>query len=165
MPASNPRANLSVTYRAFADVTGSGRLDLATLRHISASKGQLTVALAGGGRRSVMTPAGATWLPGLVATGNVDGRGGEELFVDDQHVTTAESISIYTYWHGGLVKAGTLSADGYDYGVLYGLTCSGQGTRHFVTQHFFYIDVATHRWMRQDTVLVWQTPDRCRATA
>jgi len=158
LPASNRRANLSVVYRAGADVNGDGRLDLVTLRHFTFIKGLLTVALAGDGRLSVPTSAGATWLPGLVASGNVDGRAGEELFVDVTHVTTAESISIYTYWHGDLVKAGTLWAYGYDYGILSGLTCSAQGTRRFITEHDFYIKFDTHRWMRQDTVYVWQGP-------
>jgi hypothetical protein len=114
LPASNPRANLTVVYRAYADVNGDGRLDLVILRHISNSKGQLTVTLSGG-RLSVTTPADAAWLPGLVASGNVNGHPGEELFVDVGHVTTAESISIYTDWQGALVRAGTLSAYGYDY--------------------------------------------------
>ena len=156
LPTSNPRANLSVVYRAQADVNGDGRPDLVTLRHMSASNGKLTVMLAGGGRLSVTTPSDAVWLPGLVAAGNVDGRPGEELFVDVTHVTTAESISIYTYWQAHLVKAGTLSAYGYDYGILYGLTCSAEGTRHLITEHAFYLDFGTHRWMRQDTVYVWQ---------
>jgi hypothetical protein len=142
LPASNARANLHVVYRAYADVNGDARLDLVTLRRISASKGRLAVALAGGGRLAVTAPSDAVWLPGLVASGNVDGRPGEELLVDVGHVTTAESIGIYTYWHGGLVRAGTLSAYGYDYGVLYGFTCSARGTRHFITQHDFYINSA-----------------------
>ena len=127
LPASNARANLKVVYRAYADVNGDGRRDLVTLRRTGASKGELTVALRGGGRLSVATPSDAVWLPGLVATGNVDGRPGEELFVDVVHVTTAESISIYTDWRGSLVRAGTLSAYGSDYGVLYGITCSVAG--------------------------------------
>lgn len=159
LPASNRRANLHVVYRAYADVNGDGRLDLVTLRHTSNSKGQLTVALSGGGRLSVTTSADAVWLPGLVASGNVDGRPGEEVFVDVGHVTTAESISIYTDWQGALVRAGTLSAYGYDYGVLSGLTCSAQGTRHFITQHDFHIKFGTRQqWMRQDTVYVWRGP-------
>ena len=158
LPASNRRANLSVVYRAYADVNGDGRRDLVTLRHISTAKGQLTVALAGDGRLSVTTASDAKWLPGLVATGNVDGRPGEELFIDVQHITTAEGISIYTYWHRRLVKAGTLSAYGYDYGVLYGVTCSARGARHFITQHSFYIRFGTRQWMRQDTAYVWRGP-------
>jgi hypothetical protein len=158
LPASNPGANLHVVHRAYADINGDGRRDLVTLRRTSASKGQLTVALAGGGRVSVTTPSDAVWLPGLVATGNVDGRPGEELFVDVVHVTTAESIAIYSDWHGALVRAGTLPAYGEDYGVLFGITCSAQGRRHFVTGHSFYIKPPTHRWMRQDTVYVWNGP-------
>ncbi len=158
LPASNVRANLRVVYRAYADVNGDGRLDLVTLRRTGTLKGELMVALAGGGRLSVATPSDATWLPGLVATGNVDGRPGEELFVDTTHVSTAESIGIYADWRGSLVRAGTLPAYGNDYGVLYGITCAAQGIRHLVTDHSFYIRFGTHQWMRQDTVYAWQGP-------
>jgi hypothetical protein len=106
LAAANPRANLSLVYRAYADVNGDGRPGLVTRCHASPSKGQLTVMLARGDSLSVTTPSDAVWLPGLAAAGNVDGRPGEELFVDVTHVATAESISI--------------------------------------------------RWMRQDTVYVWQ---------
>ena len=158
LPASNARANLKVVYRAYADVNGDGRLDLVRLRRTGASKGELTVALRGGGRLSVATPSDAVWLPGLAASGNVDGRPGEELFVDVVHVTTAESISIYTDWRGSLVRAGTLSAYGNDYGVLYGITCSVAGSRHLVTEHGFSIKFGTRSWMRQDTVYSWKGP-------
>ncbi len=158
LPASNARANLKVVYRAYADFNGDRRLDLVTLRRTGASRGKLTVALAGGGRPSVATPSDVAWLPGLVATGNLDGRPGEELFVDVVHVTTADSIGIYTDWRGNLVRAGTLPAYGNDYGVVYGITCSAQGTRHTVTDHFFHIKFGTHQWMRQDTVYGWQGP-------
>jgi hypothetical protein len=157
LPASNPRANLHVAYRARADVNGDGRSDLVTLRR-RAMAGRLTVSLAGGASLSATTPSDATWLPGLVAFGNVDGRAGDELFVDVTHVTTAESIAIYTDWHGAIVRAGTLSAYGSDYGIVYGVSCSAAGTRHFVTEHAFTMSFATHRWTRQDTVYVWQGP-------
>jgi len=158
LPASNLRANLHAVYRTYTDVNGDRRRDLVTVRRTGSSKGQVAVALAGGGRLSVTTTSDAMWMPGLVASGNVDGRPGEELFVDVAHVTTAERISIYTFWHGGLVKAGTLPACGDDHGVLYGVTCSVQGTRRFITDHSFYIKFGTDQWMRQDTVYVWQGP-------
>jgi len=158
LPASNARANLKVVYRAYADVNGDGRLDLVTLDRTGASQGELTVALARGARLSITTPSDAVWLPGLVATGNVDGRAGEELFVDIAHVSTAESVAIYTDWRGRLVRAGALPAYGNDYGVLYGITCSAQGSRHLITDHSFYIKFGTRTWMRQDTVYAWQGP-------
>jgi hypothetical protein len=158
LPASNARASLKVVYRAFADVNGDGRLDQVTLRRTGVSRGELTVALRSGGRLLVATSSDAVWLPGLVATGNVDGRAGEELFVDVAHVTTAESIGIYTDWRGRLVRAGVLSAYGSDYGVLYGITCGVQRSRHLVIEHSFYIKFGTHQWMRRDTVYAWQGP-------
>ena len=48
LPASNRRANLSVVYRAHADVNGDGRRDLVTLRRIGSLEG---AADGGAGRR------------------------------------------------------------------------------------------------------------------
>jgi hypothetical protein len=75
LPASNARANLHVVYRAYADVNGDQRLDLVTLRRISAS---------GGGWRSRWPAVGAlrsrrrptrcgcrAWSPAATST---DGR-------------------------------------------------------------------------------------------
>jgi hypothetical protein len=160
LPASNARANLRVVYRAHADVDGNGKPDLVTLRRTSSSGGRLQVVLSSGRLLSVNTPTDAVWLPGLVATGNVDGRPGDELLVDVTHVTTAETIYIYTYWHGRLRLAGRSSAYGYDYGTLSGLTCSVQGSKHFITEHDFSLQppsVSGH-WTRQDTRYVWQGP-------
>lgn len=69
-----------------------------------------------------------------------------------------KAIDIHTDWRGSLVRAGTLSAYGNDYGVLYGITCSVAGSRHLVTEHGFYIKFGTHSWMRQDTIYAWQGP-------
>jgi hypothetical protein len=160
LPASNSRATLRVVYRAHANVDGDGRPDLVTLRRTSASAGRLQVALASGRLLSVKTPTDAPWLPGLVATGNVDGRAGEELFVDVTHITTSEAIYVYTYWQGQLRLAGRLSAYGYDYGILSGITCSGDGSKQFVTERNFLLQpslLAGH-WTEQDTQYIWQGP-------
>ncbi|MGZ6670446.1 MAG: hypothetical protein ACXVH3_38000, partial [Solirubrobacteraceae bacterium] len=70
----------------------------------------------------------------------------------------AKTIGIYTDWRGSLVRAATLPAYGNEYGVLYGITCSVQGSRHLVTDHDFHIKFGTHSWMRQDTVYAWHGP-------
>ena len=108
LPASNPRANLHVLYRAYADVNGYGRRDLVTVRRTGSSKGQFTVALAGSGRLSVTTPSDAVWLPGLVASGNVDGRPGEELIKFGTHQWKRQD-TVYV-WQGPALKLLTRGA-------------------------------------------------------
>jgi hypothetical protein len=145
-------------YRTHADVNGDGRPDLVTLRKGSfTTPGRLSVALAGGRRLSVKIPTDAVYLPSLLAVGNVDGRRGAELFVDTIHVTTAESVGIFTLWAGKLKLAGTLSAFGEDSGSRFGISCTRRGARHLVIQHDFEQDVAAagHPWTRRDTTYTW----------
>ena len=74
------------------------------------------------------------------------------------HVTTAESISIYTYWHGGWSGRERCRPTATTTACCTGLTCSAQGARPLITEHDFYIKFGTHQWMRQDTVYEWQGP-------
>jgi hypothetical protein len=99
-----------LVYHARADVDGEDRSDRITLRTVQAgaSGGRLEVALASGRVLEVRTPSDAPYLPGLVAVANVDGRPGEELFVDVEHITTDEVIAVYTYAGGSLRLGGTL---------------------------------------------------------
>jgi hypothetical protein len=150
--AASPR----LVYRARADVDGDGRAEAVTLRPGS-SGGRLEVALASGRALVVRTPSDAPFLPGLVAVGNVDGRRGEELFVDVGHTTTAESIAVYAYAAAHLRLAGTFAAYGEEYGLSFGITCGARAGRRFVTQHEFELQPSQpHRWTRQDTVYVWR---------
>ena len=155
---SNKRSDVRVVYRAQADVDGQGRSGLLTLERISPSRGRLEVTLASGRRLSVNTPTNAVGLPGLVTLGNVDGRSGDELFVDVAHGGTSETINIYTYWRGRLRRAGGFSAYGYDYGILSGITCSARGSKHFITEHTFRLHSLRRYWTRQDIQYLWRGP-------
>jgi hypothetical protein len=139
-------SELRVVYRAHADVNGDGRADLVILKTGSvASPGRLEVSLASGPRVSVKIPTDAVYLPGLISVGNVDGRPGAELFVDLVHVTTAEQVGVYTYWHGQLRAAATFSAYGSDFGIRYGITCAANASKHFITQHEFLLTGSSPR--------------------
>jgi len=143
-----------LVYSARADVDGDGRPDRVTL-HTGAAGGRLEVALAYGRVIVVNARSDAPFLPGLVAVGNVDGRPGEELFVDVEHITTDEMIAVYTYAAGGLRLAGTLPAYGEEYGLRFGITCSVRAGRHVITEHEFELQ-RSRRWTRRDTVYVWR---------
>ena len=154
-------APLRLRYRAHADVDGDGRPDLITLRRSSRHRGgSIEVVLASGRRTSVRTSTFAAFLPALVAVGNVDGRGGDELFVDVEHISTNEFIGIYTSWKGQLRLAATLPGYSAHPGLWAGMTCSMQGVRHFVTVHHFVLTPPSqpHYWTQQNTEYVWQGP-------
>jgi hypothetical protein len=156
-PGVGAAASPRLVYRARADVDGDGRPDQVTLLRTGPAGGLLEVTLASGRLLAVSTPSDAPFLPGLVAVGNVDGRPGEELFVDVGHTTTAEAIAVYAYAAGNLRLAGTLAAYGEEYGLSFGITCSARGGRHFVIQHEFQLQLSKpHRWTRRDVVYVWR---------
>jgi hypothetical protein len=152
--------SLKLFYRAHTDVDGDGRADSVTLTRGSISTpGRVDVRLASGRRVSVRIATDAVYLPGLVKVGNVNGRPGAELFIDRDHVTTAEAIGIYTYWRGQLRRAGTLSAYGSDYGIRFGITCGARGSTHLVFEHQFWLRTfSPPRWRQRDTVYLWSGP-------
>jgi len=152
-------APLRLQYRAHADLDGSGHLDLITLRRISPAHGQITATLASG-QVSITTDSSAVALPALVATGNVDGYPGDELFVDVEHISTNEFIGIYTYRDGALHHAATLAGYSAHPGLWAGMTCAAPGRAHTVVVHQFVEQGTGARayWTRQDTVYTWSGP-------
>jgi hypothetical protein len=150
-PAVSPR----LVYRARADIEGDARLDAIVLTPAS-SGGRLEATLSSGRTLVVDTSSDAPFLPGLVAVGNVNGYPGAELFVDEQHITTEETVAIYTYARGTLRRAGTLPAYGSDFGIRFGLTCASRGRRHYIYDDLYELRGSAHqRWVRQETVYVW----------
>jgi len=145
-----------LVYRAHADIEGDGRLDAIVLTPAS-SGGRLEATLSSGRTVVVDTASDAPFLPGLVAVGNVNGRPGAELFIDEQHITTEETIAIYTYAGGTLRRAGALPAYGSDFGIRFGLACASRGRRHYIYDDLYELRGSAHqRWMRQETVYVWR---------
>ncbi len=151
-PAVSPR----LVYRARADIDGDGRLDAIVLTPAS-SGGRLEATLSSGRTLVVHTASDAFFLPGLLAVGNVNGRPGAELFVDEQHITTEENIAIYTYAGGTLRRAGALPAYGSDFGIRFGLTCASRAKRHYIYDDLYELRGSAHRrWVRRETVYVWR---------
>ena len=150
-------APLRLRYRAHADVDGDGRPDLIALRKSSRNRGLIQVAFASGRHVWVTTSTSAAALPALVTVGNVDGRPGDELFVDVEHISTNEFIGVYTYWHRQLRLAKTL--DGYSAhpGLWAGMTCGARDAKHFITVHQF-VQQTGSSWTREDTDYVWRGP-------
>jgi hypothetical protein len=157
--ASTDDSALRVVYRARADVDGDGRVDLVRLRTGSpSSPGRLLVDLGHDRDLAVPVATDAVYLPGLVAAGDVDGRPGAELFVDAVHVTTAETIAIYTYWGGQLRRAGALSAYGADAGIRFGIACQVRGSRRLVVEHELWQPGSRKVWLGRDTTYAWAGP-------
>ncbi len=150
-------APLRLVYRAHADVDGDGKPDLITLHRISPGHGLINARLASGPLLSINTSSIAVSLPALSAVGNVDGRPGEELFVDVEHISTNEFIGVYTYWKGQLRHAVTLSGYSAHPGLWAGMTCSAHASRHFISVHQFVRQPGRY-WTRQDTAYVWNGP-------
>ena len=145
-------------YSARADIDGDGRLDRVVLTRHPVMTGHLEVRLATGRRLALKMQSDAPFVPGLAATGNVNGRRGEELFVDLHHLTAAEVIGIFTYAKGHLRLAGKVFAYGNDFTVHWGVNCATHGTRRVVIDHEFQLHiVGTHwRWTRKDVFFVWR---------
>jgi hypothetical protein len=160
LPFTNP-ASQPLFYRAHADVDGDGRPDLITLKQATFGHpgGQITVMLASGRVLTVKTSTSAVFLPALVTVGNVNGRLGDELFVDVEHISTGDSINIYTYSQRQLRLAGGLSVSGHA-GLFAGITCSAKAGEHFITLHEFVLQplVGPRYWTRKDTDYVWRGP-------
>jgi hypothetical protein len=138
---------------ATADIDGDGRGD--TVRLLSPGLGTpsvLQITLASG--RVLTAPAGDGLPPArLLRIANVDGRRGAEIFVDTQHISTEDTVSIYTDRARNLAVAERLPAFGGDFGIKFAFNCTRQGAVRAIVQHQFLLDHG--RWSRTDTTYVW----------
>lgn len=157
LPFTSPTAQRLV-YRTRTDVDGDGRADLVTLRRTSRDAGIIDVTLASGAHTAIATRSFAAGRPALLRVGNVDGRAGNELFVELEHVSTADTIGIYTFSSGALRLAGTLPSSGHP-GLFSGITCGMVRGRPSVTLHGFVLRPTMgppRYWQQTDTRYVWQ---------
>ena len=120
--------------------------------------GHLFITLATGRHLALKMQSDAPFVPGLAAAGNVNGRRGDELFVDLHHLTTAEIIGVFTFAKGHLRLAGKVFAYGNDFPIHWGVDCATHGTKRVMVDHEFQLQiVGTHwRWTRKDVFFVWR---------
>jgi hypothetical protein len=142
----------------FADVDGDGRADLVLLytkpgvQHYG-YRFTLKVDRASGGTLTSQLPEGD--IPATIARlRNVNGRPGAELFIHYVHVTTAESMAIYSFNGNRLQRSGVLSYGGYDSGLKFGFTCRTGQPPQIVEDQFARRSAPGH-WAHTATTYVW----------
>lgn len=105
--------------------------------------------------------------PRLVAVGNVNGRRGDELFVNLEtardSIPGGQPILLYTYYHGQLVQADSGSTqlgvgDGSGPGVTYGVGCRSHGNQHLVVSREYESSFITGHpgWSERDLFYGWR---------
>jgi hypothetical protein len=105
-------------------------------------------------RRSVATQFFGTVAASIVSADNVDGRPGAELFVHEQHISTDETIGVYSYVGGALRRVLTLSAFGGDKDFKFAYACSVVNGVPAIIQSD-YQQAGDGSWTRADTVDLW----------
>lgn len=148
----------NLVYSAHADLDGDGHGDLVTLHRQPVTVGHIDVQLATGRALGITLRSDAPFVPGLAATGNVNGVPGDELFVDIQHFPSNEVIGVFTYAGGHLRLAQKLLAFSGDFPIRNGIVCTTAGAKHRITQYQFQLHViGPHwHWARKVTVYTWK---------
>jgi hypothetical protein len=156
---TGPAGCLSVR---LADVDGDGKPDLVLLyTHPGVQSFDydftLKVYRASGGTLTAQLPAGdipATFL----LLRNVNRRPGVEIFIHTDHISTNETMAIYTFNGTMLQDAGKFAYGGYDIGeVQFGVTCHAPTT---IVQHEFSVTSPTapasrRTWTHWATTYTW----------
>ncbi len=150
----------SVAVAQSADVDGDGRPDtvaLAAATNPDGGSGAVTlrVTTASGARLAAPVSDGLPPPPRILRVANVDGRPGAEIFVDTAHISTMDTVGVYTYRRGRLARAGSFLVFGGDFDFKFGITCSRAGTAELLIQHEFTRNPG-HGWTRSDKTYVWR---------
>lgn len=153
-----PRASGCLSQRV-ADVEGRGRLDRILLyQHQTRPRppdGTFTLKVVfGTGRAASATFGGSGVAATIISAVNVDGRPGAEVFVHEQHISTDETIGLYSYVNGGLHHVGVLRAFGGDQDYKFSYTCAAVDGTPAITQSD-YQRSGDGNWTRTDTVYLW----------
>jgi hypothetical protein len=143
-----------------ADVDGDGKPDLVLLytkpgvRH-PAYRFTLKVYTARGAMVSARLPEGD--IPATIAAlRNVNGVPGVELFVHLEHITTSETMALYTLSGGRLLRAGELSYGGTDFGIRFGFSCR-PGSPPAIVQDEFTLKHRPTTWSHTSTTYTWNS--------
>jgi hypothetical protein len=141
-----------------ADVDGDGKVDLVLLYTEPGGKNYvyrftLKVVRASGGVLTTRLPEGD--IPAAISRlRNVNGRPGVEIFVHFVHVSTAESVAVYSFGSNRLQLSGELSYGGYDAGLRFGFTCH-TAKQPTIVQDDFSLSAAPSTWRHTATTYRW----------
>jgi hypothetical protein len=140
------------------DVDGDGKPDLVLLYtkpgvRSPAYRFTLKVFRSEGGTATARLPEGD--IPATIAAlRNVNGVPGAELFIHLEHITTSETMALYTFSGGRLRRAGELSYGGSDFGIRFGFTCR-LGPPPTVVQDEFSLTHGPGTWSHTSTTYTW----------
>jgi hypothetical protein len=141
-----------------ADVDGDGKLDVVLLYTEPGGKNYvhrftLKVVRASGGVLTTRLPEGD--IPAAISRlRNVNGRPGVEIFIHFVHVSTAESVAVYSFGSNRLQLSGELSYGGYDAGLRFGFTCH-TAKQPTIVQDDFSLSAAPSTWRHTATTYRW----------
>jgi hypothetical protein len=144
-----------VTVR-LADVDGDGKPDLVLLYTHANVKNfnyrfTLAVVRAAGGTVTIRVPDSD--IPATInRLRNVNQSSGAEVFVHESHISTDETMGVYTFDGHRLRRAGAFLYGGSDSGIKFGFTCT-PGTHATIVQHEFTF--SSGLWHRQTTDSTW----------
>jgi hypothetical protein len=144
-----------VALAAANDVDGDGRSDTIQIIESTTGPSTLQVDLATGTRLTTPVGQGLPPTPDVRLVKNVDGRRGAEIFVDAEHISTNDTIAIFTLRSGQLHLAGQLFAFGGDDGIKFGFTCRVSSHKHLITAHRF-LRGTNGKWKRTDKDYLWR---------
>jgi hypothetical protein len=107
-------------------------------------------------RRSVSRKFVGTVAASIVSADNVDGRPGVELFVHEQHISTDETVGVYSYVSGALRRVLTVYAGGGDQESKFSYACTVVNGAPAIVQSE-YQKAEDGSWTRTDTVNYWSS--------
>jgi hypothetical protein len=146
-----PRGASCVTVRR-ADVDGDGRADLVLL-YARGGHFRLDVRRAAGGR--LHARVGGDRNATVEIARDVNSVPGVELFLYQNHVTTAEYMGIYTFDGSALRQAGTVAFGGHDAGIRFGVVCHRRPPPSVVQLEFQERMPFRGVWDRTVTTYAW----------
>jgi hypothetical protein len=147
-----------------ADIDGDGRLDLVLLyaRPITGAGASLkaypetlkVVRAVGGTIQARLRPT--TPAPGIVAVGNVNGRPGDELFVDTNWTSSGPQVLVYSFLAGTLVDSGATLNFGGDSADRFGFSCVQKPAPEIIQRDYSLIGPTIYgRWRLTTYTYVW----------
>lgn len=140
---------------ATSDIDGDGRADRISFVQPTDGTWAMRVTLTADGLSDLLSSGFGFTQPRVVHVSNVDGRRGSELFVDIAHISTFDTVGIYTLRRRHTVRAAALSVGGGDHDYRFGITCLIHGSAHLIVAHAFTRG-GPRTWVQRDSTYRWQ---------